>query len=205
MKPRPSGRLTDKPVILRSLKKRLIYFPPLLVLAGALAMSSCKNDLETIRSLTYTDTLPLESARDIRVIYSESGKVQAVLTSPLMNKYEEEKSLMIFPDGFEVVFFDSIGSTKSTITARYGKIDENEQIMEARSNVVVVNREKDEQLDTEQLVWDQKKNIIYSNEFVKITTADEVIFGDGLVSDQDFSSYTIKNPTGEFKVDPDEI
>ena len=76
--------------------------------------------------------------------------------------------------------------------------------MEAHSNVVVNNYETDEQLNTEELIWDQRKEFIYSNKFVKITTGDGVLYGDGLESDQTFSSRRIINPSGEILVDEED-
>lgn len=145
----------------------------------------------------------MEFARDIEVYYSDSGKIQAMLKSPYMIRIEDDDSYFEFPDGFEAVFYDSVMQPQSIITANYGISYENKKQMEARNNVVVRNLEKQEQLNTEHLVWDRRKGIIYSNVFVKITKPDEVIYGDGLKSDQNFEFYEIDNPTGEFQVYPD--
>lgn len=167
-------------------------------------LCSCKNDIETIKSLNYSDSLPSEFARDIEVYYSDSGKIQAYLESPLMLNTKGDEPYMEFPDGFKVIFYDSIMKEKSVITAKYGISYEKTEIMEAKNDVVVLNVEKNEKLETEHLVWDQRKKIIYSEVFIKITSPDEVIFGDGLTSDQDFNRYEIKNPSGEFRIYPDD-
>ena len=75
--------------------------------------------------------------------------------------------------------------------------------MEAYKDVVVINNEKNEKLNTEHLIWDQSKKMIFSNVAIKITTKDEVIFGDGLESDETFDKYEIINPTGVFHVSDD--
>ena len=51
-------------------------------------------------------------------------------------------------------------------------------------------------LETEHLIWNEKTEKIYTEEFVKITTKDEVIYGEGLESNQYFSQYTIKKIKG---------
>ena len=170
----------------------------------AMIIFSCENDINTINSLSQVDSLPVEQARDIEVYYSDSGNIKAFLVSPLMKRYEEEDSYYEFPEGFKIILYDSIMKPKSQITANYGIRNEKEKTMEARYNVVVISIEKDEQLETEHLVWEERKKTIYSDVFVKITRSDEVLYGDGLTSDQDFEKYTIKNPTGEFQIDPDE-
>ncbi|MCD4746265.1 MAG: LPS export ABC transporter periplasmic protein LptC [Bacteroidales bacterium] len=169
-----------------------------------LLLFACENDIQTINLLTTIDSLPVESAKHIELIYSDSGKVQAILESPLMNRYLKKEPYWEFPDGLKIVFYDSIMSVKSQLTANYGISYENRKILEAKNDVVVINNEKNERLNTEHLIWDQKKGIIYSDVFVKITTEDETLYGEGLESDEKFDSYTIKNPTGEFKIKQDE-
>lgn len=197
----PAGQILA--LLLR--KQALFAGIALLVIFTGFVLISCKNDLEEIKSLSFIDTLALESARDIEVIYSDSGRIQATLKSPRMNKYQQDEEMMIFPEGFELIFYDSAMTIRSVITANYGKVDEKNGTMEAKNNVVVINKEKHEELNTEHLVWDQKKGIIFSDVFVKIITEDEIIYGDGLTSDQEFNSYTIKNPSGEFTVEQEEL
>jgi LPS export ABC transporter protein LptC len=165
---------------------------------------ACENDIKVITSLSQVDSLPYEQARDIEVYYSDSGRLKAYLESPLMKSFEQAKAYLEFPEGFKVIFYDSDLNPKSEITAKYGIRYEKTKIMEAKNNVIVKNLETNEQLNTEHLIWDESKRIIYSEVFVKITRAEEVLYGDGLNSDQDFENYTIKNPTGEFKINPDE-
>ncbi len=93
---------------------------------------------------------------------------------------------------------------ESQIVADYGIRFDKTKLMEAKNNVIVTSIKNSEQLETEHLVWDEKKKIIYSDVFVKITRSEEVLYGDGLTSDEEFSAYTIKNPSGEFQVNPDE-
>ena len=60
-------------------------------------------------------------------------------------------------------------------------------------------------LETEKLNWNQQKEEIFTDEFVKITTENEVIFGEGLVSNQNFSRYTIRKIKGTITINqPDE-
>lgn len=165
---------------------------------------ACENDINVITSLSQVDSLPFELARDIEVYYSDSGKIKAFLESPLMKRFEQKDAYLEFPEGFKLIFYDSVLNPKSEITAKYGIRFEKTKIMEAKNNVIVRNIDKNEQLNTEHLIWDENKGLIYSEVFVKITRSDEVLYGNGLTSDQDFTTYTINNPTGEFQIQPDE-
>jgi LPS export ABC transporter protein LptC len=169
----------------------------LTALTGILMVTSCRNDMETIRSLDIHDTVPDMSAKEGEILFSEKGKVQVKLTAPtLVRTTMDNEPVIEFPDGFTVFFYDSTFQVKSTITGDYGISFEKRKIMEARHNVIVENLETEEKMNTEQLFWDQNKETIYTEKFVRITRGEEVITADGLVSDQSFESMEFDNPKG---------
>lgn len=165
---------------------------------------SCKNDLQEIRSLDFSDTLPDLTAYEIEMLYSENAEIQIKLISPKLVRIGGEKPYSEFPDGFLVLFYDSLNQVKSTISADYGINYEKDNLMEARYNVIIENLQKNEKLNTEELFWDQDKAIIYSNKFVKLTRDEEIITGDGLLADQGFEQVEIKNPRGLIEFDEEE-
>ncbi len=173
------------------------------MISFVIVLFSCKNDIQDVTSLSLVDSLPLETAYDIVLYFSDSGKVQAYLESPLMKRFEGKENMIEFPDGFKIIMYDSAKQVKSQITAKYGINYEKKKMLEARNDVIVINKKKHEQLNTEHLVWDQRKKIIFSDVFVKITTPDNVLYGDSLISDQNFDDYTISNVTGEISLTPD--
>lgn len=170
-----------------------------------LMLFSCKNDIKVINSLSGVDSLPLEIAYDIEISFSDSGKLQAVLKAPIMERVQEEdEEYLEFPQGFKAVFYDSAANPESEITAKYGVNFEKKNLMEARTNVVVKNFAKQEQLNTEHLIWDRKKKEIYSDVFITLSKPDEVLYGDGFTSDETFEAYELINPTGEFNITQDD-
>jgi hypothetical protein len=56
-------------------------------------------------------------------------------------------------------------------------------------------------LQTEELFWSPKDKKIYTDKFVIITTPTEIIKGEGLVANEDFSYYEIQKPTGIIALD----
>jgi len=148
---------------------------------------------------------PMMTANKIDVIFSDSGHLQARLISPLLKRYAGEKSYLEFPDGFKIYIYDSVKQVSSTITGNYGKRFELGRRMEAKGNVIVRNEEENKQLNTEYLVWDENKHTIWSNVRVKITTPDKVLYGDGMESNESFTRYTIKNPSGQMTVKKDSL
>lgn len=161
--------------------------------------TGCENDIEKVKLLTSRDVLPVESAEGLEIIYSDSAKVKAKITANELNRYTGIQNYIEMPKGVKLEFYDDALRVTSTLTADYAIRKEGEMLVEAKKNVVVVN-EKNEKLNTEHLVWNERTKKIYSDEFVKITTADEIIYGNGLEADQDFSSYKIKKIKGTINI-----
>ena len=104
-----------------------------------------------------------------------------------------------FTKGVDVKFYNKKGEVYSRIQSKYAIDYGEENRMEAKNDVVVVNEDQ-EQLNTEHLIWLREEKKLISNVFVKITTPNEIILGDGLDAAEDFSSYKIRNITGVIKV-----
>ena len=170
---------------------------------GILALGmlfACENSIKSIQEITMEDTMPDLTAYNIEYerIINEYKKV--LLKSPYIIRHEGEEPSTTFPDGFEITFYDTTGKAISFISANYGINLINKKIMQARNNVVVINYETQEQLNTENLVWDQNKHEIYSNTFVKLTSPDRVVFGDSMRAEESFASREIFNISAELEV-----
>lgn len=164
---------------------------------------ACKNKMSDVAAINFNDTLPDITAKDIDFTFSDSARVQLRISGPVMNAYEGDEPYMEFPEGFIVEFYDSAFNISSTITGEYGIHYREKKLMEARNNIVVTNFETGEKLYTEELIWDQKTELIYSYKFVKIISEEGVIFGDTLIAKQDFSKRSIKNTSGEIEMKDD--
>jgi LPS export ABC transporter protein LptC len=180
--------------------KLLFFLKSIAILLLMAMLFACSPDMDTISLITQVDESPTETAFDVKIIYSEFAKVKMIMETPQMDKYIGEKEFVEMPQGINVLFFDSIGNQTSSLKANYAIHYETENIMEAHNDVVVIN-EKNEKLNTEHLTWDREKAIIYTDKFVKITTDEEVMFGDGFESDERFDSWIIKKPRGTFSIE----
>jgi hypothetical protein len=67
--------------------------------------------------------------------------------------------------------------------------------------VFFYNRKEQQSLATELLYWTPRDKRIYTDKKVQINTPSRQVQGVGMESDQDFSRYTIRRPTGIFEVD----
>lgn len=152
---------------------------------------SCETDLSKVESIASNEvSLPVEVSRDIEIIYSDSAIVRAKLRSPVLKFYKIANPYHEMPAGLKVDFYGPHQNIESTLTAKYGRKFQNQGIIEVKDSVVVVN-DKSERLDTERLIWNEKTKKIYTNKFIRITTPDQIIFGEGMEANQNFTNYKI--------------
>ncbi len=156
---------------------------------------SCKNKIPVIPKSDLL-TLPSLTVKDFRTTITDSGRIQLILSAPVVEKYDKaDPPYAEFKSGIKVVFYEGKDSAQARVTAKYAKCTNN-NLWELRDSVVVIN-DKDERLETEQLFWDQQKDLIYTDRFVKITSVDQVTQGIGFESDSHLNRRKIKKVTGD--------
>jgi len=170
-----------------------------------LFLLSCKNDLSKFKSTIDNSMLNTERAEEVTILYSKEGFVKARLTTKTFNHIQNTLVPYIeMKNGLKMEFFDDSLKSSSTLTAKYGKYFEQNGNVLVRDSVVIFNNKK-EQLNTEELVWNEKIQKFYTEKFVKITTPTQIIYGDGLESNQNFSEYKIINIKGIIGVNKSSI
>ena len=174
----------------------------ILVLAVSIFFTSCKsNDPEEIKALTEQLDIPSLTVNDLETTVLDSGKIKYRLITPLLVRYENtDEPYDDFPEGLHFLSFNTKGEISSQIKCNNARHYAKTDLWELNNNVEAIN-EKGEILNTEQLFWDMKKKLIYSEKHVKITTKSDIINGIGFESKDDLSNYTIKNITGIVEVE----
>jgi LPS export ABC transporter protein LptC len=180
-------------------KVKLITIKVIPVLFAFGILFSCENDIKEVESLTSTKKIPTSKGKNVELIYSEKANVKIKIIAPLMEEYEDEEKYIEMNEGVKVLFFDSLLNVSSTLTSNYAIQRVSKKIMEAKNDVVVVN-DKGEKLNTEHLIWLEDSSKIYSDVFVKITTVDEIIMGEGMEANQDFTKWKIHKIKGTINI-----
>ena len=164
-------------------------------------LSSCENDLAAIPTDIDKDMIAKETARDVKLLYSDSAVVRVRVTGPVMMRHlDKSDPRQEFPEGISVEFLDASGRTQSYLSAKYAMRKENKDEVIVQDSVVWQSKQN-ERLETEELVWDNKKRKVHSNKFVKITKPGEVVYGYGFEANEDFTVWKIKALEGVIKVD----
>ena len=161
--------------------------------------------METIRDLTSADTIPAEIAMDVRIIYSDSARVQMVLTSPILYQIGGDEPYLEFPKGLHIKTYDENNNEVSELQAEYGKRFQRSKLMEVEKNVIVINHQSGKKLLTEHLFWDERAKKIYNSVFVTIIEEGKIIHGDSLRADQDFEYLEIFNVRGTINIKDEEL
>lgn len=162
-----------------------------------LLLGACSNQQpETIQVLLEHNNLPIERGTNISINYTDSGYVKARIFAPLLERYNNEERLESeMKQGITAYFYDRNGKINSYIKSKYAIRNDRERTMTARKDVVVINN-KGDTLRTEELIWDEKTDKIYSDKYVNITTPDQIIMGTGLESNTSFTLYRVFNIKG---------
>jgi len=170
-----------------------------------LILTSCTNDLNDVMALPNNKKSPSQVGDSVTMLYTDSAQLKIMLKANRMLMFSKnvKEPLTILPNGVFVTFFDEDEKVSSTLRANYGIRYDLSKRMEAKYAVEVVNK-TGEKLETERLIWDENSKRIYTDAFVKITTATEVIRGKGMESNQDFTKYQIKQVTGTIQIKNDE-
>lgn len=165
---------------------------------GVLFICCKKSDFSKNDLLIYNGKIPDESVTNLKLTFSDSGRVSFSIESPIMNKYGGDAAYMDCPQGIKIISYDPMGEPESCLTADYAISEERTQRMEARRNVVITNLKLGDTLKTKKIVWDKRNKRIYSNVRVQQIRADGTInIGDGFDADEHFTKYTVRNPRGQ--------
>jgi len=167
----------------------------LIGLATMIVLNSCKNDISKLKAVKLKRKITTETTLYAEMIYSDSAKVKAKLTTPLLLNNKTDTPFYEMPKGMQVIFYDDSLIQSSKVTSDYAITKDNQKILELRKNVVAVNN-KGETFKSEELTWDQNKRIFFSNVVVNITTKSAEISGTKFWAKEDFSYYEIKQGAG---------
>ena len=114
---------------------------------------SCEDNTQALKELNADRQDPLGTATNIRMVYTDSIKIQAILTAP---KHVDYTNLSFryaeFPEGLEVVFFDENGN-ENELQADYGILYNDSKLIDLKGNVQLKSHDGSK-LITDQLFWD---------------------------------------------------
>ena len=189
---------------MRRAKQLSNLFLPL-AMVGIALITGCENDLKDIQKISASEVnKPIERYTNVDVIYSDSAKVKAHMTAPLMIIYKIKKQYTEMPKGVKVVFYNSALIESGTITANYAIYRKKDKIIVLRKNVVGTNV-KGETFTSDELIWDQNTKQVTSNQLVHVRMTDgTALDGTSFTSDEGLNHWKFGGAHGPIQISSQE-
>ena len=160
---------------------------------------SCDDGSSTIMQINQFNENPIGIAYDIRMTYTDSAVVKAILTAPvnldfthLSFKYSE------FPEGLKIIFFNS-NNDENTLVADYGILYNQTKIVDLQGNVVLLSHDGS-RLETDQMYWDAEKEWLFTEQTFTFKNINYDMAAIRLDTNKEFSKFQTGKLTGTMLV-----
>ena len=155
------------------------------------------------------ETLMTEYSDSLSVIMSRNGRRSYHFTAPQLEGYTlAREPYREFRKGVKITTYqdDSLSSVDAVLTANYAIYYENQELWEAKGNVVV-RKSDGKTLYTQQLFWNARTDKVYSNVDSKIVQNNgrDVFIGEGFESDEELNELRFRRLKGKMLVDTNEL
>lgn len=170
------------------------YTAPFLVFVCFLC--SCESNLRDVQKMNTVAFNPIGQAENINLKYTDSGKVKAILVSPLMLDYSNlEYGFNEFPKGIHVTMLGE-NNEKSYVESDYAITYAKTDIIDLQGNVKITSHDGS-RLETSQLYYDQKNEWFYTEKNFKFTDGKGGhLEGPGIDFSKDFKVFNMQRNTG---------
>jgi len=179
-------------------KNKYNIIKSIVILSGITMLLSCENSMKEVQSLTSNQNIPLQTGKEVEYIFTDSTRIQyRAYAVEFIETETEDGKINEFPKGGKIISYDTDETIAWQIEANYAKNYGSEELWELRNNVVA-HSDDGKTINTELLYWDQKKKLIYSNQYTTVTTEDgQVIEGTSFTSDEEMNEIRMKDLKGE--------
>ena len=158
-------------------------------------------DKNLAEAISENDTLPSMTSLGVTTPISDSGITRyKVVAEEWLIHDKKNPPFWAFEKGVYLEKFDTLFRIDASIKADTAYYHEKKKLWELKGNVQILSQRGDK-FQTNLLFWDEKKEKVYSDQFIQIEQEDKIIKGYGFESNQDLTEYIIKNTTGVFTVE----
>lgn len=167
-----------------------------------LLFPSCSGKEKNLaEAVSERDTLPSMNSLGVTTLISDSGVTRYKIVTEEWTIFDKKNPpYWAFEKGVYLEKFDSLFHIDASIKADTAYYYEKKKLWELKSNVEIRSQRGD-RFETELLYWDEKKEQVYSDKYIRIEQEDKVITGYGFESNQELTEYVIKNTTGIFTIE----
>ncbi|MDA7693265.1 LPS export ABC transporter periplasmic protein LptC [Flavobacteriaceae bacterium] len=160
---------------------------------------SCEDNTEALKEINSDRQDPIGTALNIRMVYTDSVKVQAVLTAPKHVDYTNlDFRYAEFPEGLKVIFYDDQGNANEVLSD-YGILYNDTKLIDLKGNVQLKSHEGS-LLTTNQLFWDAENEWLFTEMPFKFKDKDYNFDAIRLDTNKDFTKFQTGNLIGTVAV-----
>lgn len=159
------------------------------------------NNKNLADAIAENDTLPSMTSLGVTTLVSDSGITRyKIVTEEWVIFDKKNPPYWAFEKGVYLEKFDTLFHIDASIKADTAYYYEKKKLWELKGNVQIRSQRGDK-FETQLLFWDEKKEKVYSDKYIRIEQNDKTITGYGFESNQELTEYEIKNSTGIFTVE----
>ena len=123
--------------------------------------------------------IPDSVLQNATITISSDGKKQAVIVADTLYIFEKEDSTTAY--NIKIDFYNNQGIYQSTLIAKHGLVHQKSETFTVWGDVIAKNDST--RLDTQSLNWSSQKNLIWTDDFVKLRRHGDIISGYGMEAD----------------------
>ena len=165
-----------------------------------LFVTSCNDTQSDGISIEQRDSLAMMSTYGVSTVISDSGRISyRIDTDEWLIFDRRNPPYWAFEKGVYLEKYDREMNVEATIKCDTAYYYSEMKLWKLIGNVDIRNP-KNERFYTELMYWDQEKEKIYSEAYIKIEQEDQVTEGVGFSSNQNMTQWEIKNTKGIYAV-----
>ena len=161
---------------------------------------SCDDGSSILKQINQFNENPVGIAYDIRMTYTDSAKVKAILTAPINLDYTHLSFMYSeFPEGLKIIFYND-DNEENTVVADYGILYNQTRIVDLQGNVVLLSNDGS-RLETSQMYWDSEKEWLFTERPFDFENEDYDLEAIRLDTNKEFSKFQTGKLTGTILVE----
>ena len=161
---------------------------------------SCEDNFQEIQNINSKNILPIGITENLKLIYTDSAKVKAILYSDLNKDFTNQSfPYSEFPDGVKITFYDN-DLNETIVTSDYAITYNKTNIVNLIGNVVINNFDGSE-LKTKQLYWDPEQEWLFTEEKFSFKNIDYDIVASRLDANRSFTIFNTGKLDGKVLVE----
>ena len=161
---------------------------------------SCEDNFQEIQNINSKNILPIGITENLKLIYTDSAKVKAILYSNLNKDFTNQSfPYSEFPDGVKITFYDN-DLNETIVTSDYAITYNKTNIVNLIGNVVINNFDGSE-LKTKQLYWDPEQEWLFTEQKFSFKNIDYDIVASRLDANRSFTIFNTGKLDGKVLVE----